>query len=110
MTQNHVFLIFDTWGQQHQIVFFILCIKQFAVEESLTKGVQTQHIHEDRDAIIDSKVKRDRERERERFNFHKNTFHVTTKEIHKGKIEGFVEILTDFIAKSSYDLNHIAAL
>lgn len=68
-------------------------------------------MHEDRDAIIDSKEGEERQThtEGESFNYYKNTC-VTTKEIYKGKIEGFVQILTDFIAKSSYDLNHIAAL
>lgn len=44
MTQNHIFLIFDKWGHQHQIIFFILWTKWFAIEEYLIiKEGQTQH-------------------------------------------------------------------
>lgn len=35
------------------------------------------------------------------FNFYKNTG-VTFREIFEGKMKGFVKILTDFIAKSSW--------
>lgn len=42
----------------------------------------------------------------EMFNFYKNTC-VTFQEIFEGKREGFLQILTDFIAKSSCDLSQM---
>lgn len=47
--KNHIFLVFDKWGHQHQIIFYILYTTWFAIEGYLLKEGQTQHIHEEKE-------------------------------------------------------------
>lgn len=43
MTQNHIFLVFEKWGHQHQIILNILYTNWFALEECLIEKGKTTH-------------------------------------------------------------------
>lgn len=43
MTQNHIFLVFEKWGHQHQIILNILYTNWFAPEECLIEKGNTTH-------------------------------------------------------------------
>ena len=40
ITQNHIFRVFDKWGHQYQLIFYILYTKWSATEEYLIKEGQ----------------------------------------------------------------------
>lgn len=58
MTQNHIFLVFDEWNHQHQIIFYI-STQNGLLLKCLIKEGQTQQVHEEKkDAIIDFELKK----------------------------------------------------